>query len=78
MIDNSYDEFSLTIDGSPIGDDAEDFCISLIRNSGFKVTDLLLSLKLHDQKLSGDQTAIWESMGMLIWAYGEFEQWIGM
>ena len=57
IIDNSCKDFSLTIDGYPIGDDAEAVCIRLIRNSDFKVIDLLLSLKLHNQKLSGDQIA---------------------
>ena len=57
MIKESYKEFALTIDGSPVGDDTEAVCIRLIRKSDLKVSDRLLSLKLHNQKLSGEQIA---------------------
>ena len=57
MIKESYKEFALTIDGSPVGDDAEAVCIQLIRKIDLKVSDRLLSLKLHNQKLSGKKIA---------------------
>ena len=57
IINESYKEFTLTIDGSPVGDDAEAICIRLIRKKNLKVIDLLLSLKLYNQKPSGEQIA---------------------
>ena len=52
-INESYDEFAVTIDGSPIGDDAEAISLRLVNKNTKKVKDFIISIKLHKKKLNG-------------------------
>ena len=57
MIGESYKEFSLTVDGSPIGNDAEAITLRLVNKITKKVSDVIISVKLYGKKLDGQAIA---------------------
>ena len=57
LIEDSYEAFSITFNSSLIGDDAEATSIRLVRRVIKKVTNIIMSIKLHGKKLSGSQIA---------------------
>ena len=52
-ISDSYREFSTTIDGLPIGNDTEAMSLRLVNQRMKKVSENLISVKLHAKKLDG-------------------------
>ena len=46
LINDSWNEYALTMNGSPVGNDAEAIVIRLIRKSDHKEFDILLTSKL--------------------------------
>ena len=56
-IAESYKEFSTTIDGSPIGNDAEAMSLRLVNKKTKKVSENLMSVKMYGKKLDGPAIA---------------------
>ena len=52
-INASYDKFAVTIDGSPIGDDAEAISLRLVSKKTKMVKDYIIFIKLYRKKLNG-------------------------
>ena len=50
LINDSWNEYALTVDGSPVGNDAEAIVIRIIWESNDKEFDILLSLKSYTKK----------------------------
>lgn len=57
LIEDCYDEYSVTFDGSPIGDDAEAIALRLVHRKTKKAIDVIISIKLYGKKLTGLQIA---------------------
>ena len=53
LMDCCHDNFSCTIDGSPIGVNAECVIIWIVRKDDHKIIELLLSLRMYKNSLTG-------------------------
>ena len=54
---DSFEEFSITIDGSPIGNDTEAVSLRLVNKKMRAVSGDLISLKTCGKKLDGQATS---------------------
>ena len=75
-ISDSYREFSTTIDGSPIGNDAEAMSLRLVNKRTKKVSENLISVKLHAKKLDGMAIANNAVTSLREYGINRFNYWV--